>query len=216
MEGTTIRLTFQDGQLSLQAGCNTMSGQASVDGGALVVDNLAGTEMGCAPKLMDQDQWLAELLTGSPQIALEEDAFSLTSGDTTIRFGREEEAQDVPLVNTVWKLDAISSGSGPDGAVSSVPADARNPMVQFRNGVAGYDVSFSTGCNQGRGPVEIGSEVMDFGALAMTKMACADAVGQLEQTFLGVLGKGTTYKVDGNQLTLTAADGKSGLVFRAG
>ena len=108
------------------------------------------------------------------------------------------------------------TGGGANGTASSVPAGARHPGIRFTNGIAGWDVTFSTGCNQGHGPVEVGTEVMDFGDLATTKMACPDAVGALETTFLGVLGRGTTYTLEGNRLTLTAADGKSGLVFVAG
>ena len=121
-----------------------------------------------------------------------------------------------PLQNTAWKLDTVVTGAGADGTASSVPAGARHPGIRFVNGIVGWDVTFSTGCNQGHGPVEVGTEVMDFGDLATTKMACPDAVGQLETTFLGVLGRGTTYTLEGNRLTLTSADGKSGLVFVAG
>ena len=220
VEGTTIRVTFGDSSsgdnVRVHAGCNTMSGAASVSDGTLVVEHLGSTEMGCPPELMAQDEWLGEFLTGSPRIEQDDGAFTLTSDETTIRFATEPQTPDASLQGTAWKLEAILSGSGANGTASSVPTDARDPMLRFTNGVAGWDVRFSTGCNTGGGPVEIGGEVMDFGALVTTKMACAGAVGDLEKTFLGVLGNGTTYVIDGDRLTLTAADGDSGLVFRAG
>ena len=216
VEGTTIRLTFDRGAMRLQAGCNTMSGQASVSDGRLLVDGFGSTEMGCQQDLLDQDTWLGEFFTGSPRFTQDGDGFTLASEETTIGFTQEPRTPDAPLQNTSWRLDTVVTGGGADGTASSVPDGARHPGIRFNNGVVGWDVVFSTGCNQGHGPVEVGTEVMDFGDLATTRMACPGAVGRLETTFLGVLGRGTAYTLKGDHLTLTAADGKSGLVFVAG
>lgn len=213
--GSTVRLVFKDGAVNLQAGCNTMGGRFRVEDGRLRVSQVSGTEMGCADALMKQDEWLTDFLMASPTVAMDGDTLTLTGGDVTMRL-TDELTPTPPLQNTSWRLDTVVTGAGADGTASSVPAGARHPGIRFANGVVGWDVTFSTGCNQGSGPVEVGTEVMDFGDLATTKMACPDAVGQLETTFLGVLGRGTTYTLEGNRLTLTAADGKSGLVFVAG
>ena len=216
VRGTTVRLTFADGNVSVQAGCNTMSGTATVEDDLLVVDNLGGTEMGCPKPRMAQDAWLVEVLTSSPRITSDAGTVTLTSDDTTIVLTEEVAAMDLPLEDTVWRLDTVLTGAGADGTASSVPQDARDPMLRIRNTFAGWEATFSTGCNGGSGPVKVGDEVLNFGALVTTRMACPGDVGQLEQTFLGVLGQGTTYVIDGDVLTLTAADGKSGLGFRAG
>jgi heat shock protein HslJ len=213
--GTTVRLTFKGDAVVAEAGCNTMHGSFEVDSGRLSVRQVGMTMMACDQALMDQDDWIADFLESSPSLSVDGDTVTLASDDVTMRLTKPA-AAGVPLQNTAWKLDTVVTGAGADGTASSVPAGARHPGIRFTNGVVGWDVAFSTGCNQGRGPVEVGSEVMDFGDLATTKMACPDAVGQLETTFLGVLGRGTTYTLDGNRLTLTAADGKSGLVFVAG
>jgi heat shock protein HslJ len=213
--GSTVQLTFKDGSVNLQAGCNTMSGRFRVEDGHVDVSQVSGTERGCADALMKQDEWLTDFLMASPSVSVDGDTVTLASDDVTMRLTKQA-AAGVPLQNTSWRLDTVVTGAGADGTASSVPAGARHPGIRFTNGVVGWDVAFSTGCNQGRGPVQVGSEVMDFGDLATTKMACPDAVGQLESTFLGVLGRGTTYTLEGDRLTLTAADGKSGLVFVAG
>jgi heat shock protein HslJ len=213
--GSMVRLTFEGDKIGVDAGCNKMGGTFRVQDGELHVRDLSSTEMGCADALMTQDAWVSEFVTGSPAVSLDGDTLTLASDGVTMRLSTEA-ATSVPLQNTAWRLDAVVSGGGADGTASSVPAGARHPGIKFTNGIVGWDVSFSTGCNQGHGPVEVGTEVMDFGDLATTKMACPDAVGALETTFLGVLGRGTTYTLEGNRLTLTAADGKSGLVFLAG
>ena len=55
----SIRLTFEDGSLSINAGCNTMFGAYTVDGDVLSAPTLAMTEMACDPALMEQDTWIS-------------------------------------------------------------------------------------------------------------------------------------------------------------
>jgi heat shock protein HslJ len=80
--GSAVTLTFADGRISANAGCNTMNGPATWDTGKLVVTGpLASTMMACSDALTKQDQWLSSFLTSSPMISLEGDV--LTLGDTT-------------------------------------------------------------------------------------------------------------------------------------
>ncbi len=74
--GTRITLNFvADGhRLGAQAGCNQMGGPASFEGGHLVVDDLATTEMGCDPPRHAQDEWLARFLTSRPMAKVRVDA----------------------------------------------------------------------------------------------------------------------------------------------
>ena len=78
--GSQVTLTFEDGRVSAQAGCNTMNGAATWDDGTLdVTGPMASTMMACEQALMEQDQWLSSFLTSSP--ALEADGQTLTLGD---------------------------------------------------------------------------------------------------------------------------------------
>ena len=82
VDGTTIRLSFEDDAISAQAGCNTMVGGVSWSDGVLVTDGqLAMTMMACDDALSAQDQWLSDLLTSEPAIALDGD--TLVLGDDT-------------------------------------------------------------------------------------------------------------------------------------
>lgn len=90
VEGSTVTLTFEDGQVSANAGCNTLFGAASWDSGTLdVTEELASTLMACDDALMDQDEWLGELLTSSP--ALSADGTTLTLGDDSAGLTLTEE-----------------------------------------------------------------------------------------------------------------------------
>ena len=80
VEGSTITLSFEDGRISAQGGCNTLNGGATWEDDTLeVAEPMASTMMACEEPLMAQDQWLSSFLTSSP--ALEVDGETLTLGD---------------------------------------------------------------------------------------------------------------------------------------
>ena len=90
VEGSTLRLTFEDGNVSAQAGCNTIFGGATWDDGTLtLVGELARTSMGCVDGLAEQDDWLAGLLSSGPAIELEGETLTLDDGATTITLEQE-------------------------------------------------------------------------------------------------------------------------------
>ena len=88
--GSTITLTFEDGQVSANAGCNTLFGAASWDAGTLDVEEaLASTLMACDDALMAQDQWLSDFLTSDPALSLA--GTNLTLGDDSAGLTLTEE-----------------------------------------------------------------------------------------------------------------------------
>ena len=90
VEGSTVTVAFEENGISAQAGCNTLNGAASWDGGTLdVQEPMASTRLACEQALMAQDQWLASFLTSSP--ALEVDGEVLTLDDDTTRMTLTEQ-----------------------------------------------------------------------------------------------------------------------------
>jgi heat shock protein HslJ len=89
--GTKVTVTFgTDGNLSANAGCNSMSGTFSVDNGRLAVGELAMTEMGCSPPARQaQDGWLAAELGARPELVLSGTTLRLTAGATVIEFAEQ-------------------------------------------------------------------------------------------------------------------------------
>lgn len=78
VEGTSVRLTFEDGAIAAQAGCNTIFGGASWADGVLTSEGqLAMTMMGCDGDLPAQDQWLSDFLASEPDIVLDGDTLVL-------------------------------------------------------------------------------------------------------------------------------------------
>ncbi len=75
---TTLTLSFADGSVSADFGCNSGSGPYRVDDGVLVVEPLSTTRKGCSGELGDQDGFMNELLSGSPTVQLDGDQLTLT------------------------------------------------------------------------------------------------------------------------------------------
>ncbi len=163
--------------------------------------------MACEPStLMDQDIWLASVLSSRPTVTLAGPDLTLTAEGATVTFTDREVADpDRPLEETVWQAESLVTAD----AVSSIPAGVRPPTLVFTNGTVQVD----TGCNRGSGPATVTDAELTFGPIATTRMACDEASNQVEAHVLGVLQGTMPYTIDAAVLTLT--NGPTGLVLRA-
>jgi len=204
VRGSMLRLAFSNGQVSANAGCNSTSGPYRIDGDRLAIDALAMTEMGCDPPLMEQDQWVADLLDGA-SVALDGDTLTLTKGVIhLILLDREMADPDRPLRGTRWVVDGLISG----GAVSSVPLGVTTALT-FSDG----RVDVEAGCNRGGGTIQVTDTTIAFGPIGLTKVACAPEVMSVEQAVTAVLSGTNGYMIEAGTLTLDA--GAVGLILRA-
>ena len=207
--GTTISISFDDGDLGVEAGCNRQGGRYSIDDGLLVVEDLFTTEIGCDQALHAQDQLLADFVTSRPTVRLAGDMLTLSDGTVTIEAtDRAVVDPDVPIVGTRWVLDSIIDGE----AVSSVPGGFEAFVEIDDDG----NLSLFDGCNAGSGPVEVGDGELRLGAVASTRMACEGETEQLVSDAFGrVLASGTAvgFDIEVDRLTISTDD--HGLVFRA-
>jgi heat shock protein HslJ len=81
VEGSAVALAFDGTALRVMTGCNTLTGTVRVVNSTLVVDGLGGTEMGCEPALMRQEEWVAQMLRARPRLELSGPTLSLLWGD---------------------------------------------------------------------------------------------------------------------------------------
>lgn len=201
---TQVRLTFADGNLNAQAGCNIMGGRYAIEGDRLRTTQLSMTEMGCDEPRQAQDEWLAAFL-GNPTFTLDGATLVLTNGTVRLTTTDEEVVTpDQALEGTRWVLDGIVSGD----AVSSVPVGATASIT-----IADGRVDVAAGCNTGGGPVAVTADTLTFGPIATTKMACEAGPASVESAILAVLSGTVDYAIDADALTLDA--GNAGLIFRA-
>jgi heat shock protein HslJ len=204
--GTEIRLSFADGQLSAQAGCNIYGAAYRVEDRTLVTDGGSMTEMGCDEERSAQDEWLFGFLGARPRIELAENELTLEADDTAITFlDREVAEPDLGLVGPTWTVESIIVGE----TVASVPAGATATISFADDGT----LSAQTGCNTRAGEYEVSGDVIRLSGLMQTLAGCDGAAGELEEAVVAVLNAGSVrYSIDADALTLTT--GERGLLLR--
>jgi heat shock protein HslJ len=200
-----VSIEFRDGTVSASAGCNLVSGAYRIEGGSLVVGDLAMTEMAC-PGRDDRDTWLVGLLSSRPAVALDDDQLTLsTDSESVVLLDRHLVDPDRPLVGTRWELTTIVDGE----VASSVPAGVEVPWIEFSEGGQGrwYD-----GCNWGGASVEIVDGEMRIGEGEQTTRGCVDdGATAMSAAFGRVVGPGaTTFEIDGPALHLQRGDAALG------
>ncbi len=210
-----IELGFDGSELSADAGCNHLFGTVEVKDGKLSASGMGGTEMGCTPELMAQDEWLTEFLGSSPSLELDSGVLTLTSGDSTLTL-TEDPPKDArgsgDLVGPTWTLEAVTKETGNTSSGSASSNHGAVTLVITDEGV----LEVETGCNTGSVAVDVtGDKITLAEDLVTTLVACPKAKGKLERQVLAVIESGPTYSIDGDTLTLTAADGVNGLQFSA-
>jgi heat shock protein HslJ len=208
VSGTKIRLGFSDGRLSASAGCNHMSGDYDISDGALMVGQMATTEMGCPADLSDQDQWLADFLASGPDVTLNGNELSLANATTQIDFlDREVAEPDQPLTMITWGLTTMLDGD----TASSVPQGVTATLLFMDDGT----VEIGFGCNSGGGQYAVNGDELTFSQIVSTKMACQGDNGAVESAVTSVLNaESITWSIDHSTLTLQTPDGH-GLQYAA-
>jgi heat shock protein HslJ len=203
--GSTIRLSFKDGQLGINAGCNHMGGAYSITDGKLTTGQMMMTDMACQEPLMKQDTWVSSFLGGAA-LTLSGDTLTLKNGDVTMTLTDREVADpDRPLVGTKWVVDGIITGD----AVSSVPAGVIAWLL-----ITGDTMQVDTGCNTGSATVQITATTMTIGPMALTKKACQASAAAMEAAVVATLTGEVTYSIEADRLTIMSKSG-AGLMLRA-
>lgn len=204
VEGSEVRITFDDGKLGIRAGCNHLFGDYALKDGVLTAGPIGGTEMGCAEPLMAQDAWLAAFF--AEEVTIGQDPVTLTSKDTVLTLTpRARVHPDRELRGVSWVLDGVVEGE----SVSSVPAGP-DVVLTF----ASKDAGVTGLCNGFGADVTAVDDAITWMPHMRTLMACADdARNALDTTVASVLTGRTTYTIKEDNLTVTRGD--RGLTFRA-
>ncbi len=205
--GAQVTLTFEDGQAHGSAACNSYGGAYRAgDDGSLSFDAFAVTQMACEPPLMTlESAYLEELADMSAFDVGSSGDLSLSNGNATLTFSRQETPEPLPLAGTTWILSSIASGD----AVTSVISGTEITLVFSTDST----VSGSAGCNGFNGRYTTAADALSFSPLATTRMACKKYVMAQEHVFLDAMSRVRSYAIDGAQLTLFDAPGATLLGF---
>lgn len=209
VEGTEIMVRFGNGgEVNAHAGCNSMGGTGRLDAGALKIDSMAMTEMGCPDGRMEQDAWVADFLTSGPVMRLAGDELTLTGPTITmVLLDREVADPDRPLAGTPWTVTTVFTGDAASNMVHPVPAvltiDASGSFVA------------TTGCVGGelRGSATVTGASVTF--LVSEEQPCVGGSNPIDEAVRATLAGALTYEIDAAQLRLLRSDGV-GLGLAAG
>lgn len=204
--GTVIRLQFREGRISANAGCNHLNGPYQWDGHTLAVSDLSTTDMACEPPLMDQDEWLAALLTSRPGLVRDGGNLVLTgTGGVAVTLGdREAVDPDRPLLATRWLVDTIVKGDTASNLPGAPPA-----WIQFDQTAPGEatKATGNTGCNEFSATAAVAGDSITLSDFAITERACHGDAAAMETAMVTVLQAGPLrYEIEADRLTLTAAN----------
>jgi len=198
--GATITLSFEDGQASGRAACNSYRGAYEAgDDASLSFEGVSVTEMGCEPALMTLEAAYLAALDEVSSFGVDGKRLLLQGDNEDMTFEQEVAPVALPLVGTTWTLTTIASGD----AVSSV-LSGTEVTAAF---TADATVSGSGGCNRYSGSYTWTGDQLSFAPLASTKMACADDVMAQEGAFLASMEQVASFAIDGSQLTLSDDSG---------
>jgi heat shock protein HslJ len=211
LDGTAVTATFSaEGSLGGSAGCNHYSADYTVDGESLTIEPAIRTEMYCSepPGIMDQEDRYLALLTEVASYRMEDGLLTLMDSDGVDLLVFEEVVQtpDLPLTGTDWVLEAYSTGGD---AISSVIAGT-TITANFADG----NVTGNAGCNHYGGQYSLDGTNLTVSSLFSTLMYCeTPGVMEQEAAFLGHLANVSSYRVEGDRLILTDAEGTDVLFF---
>lgn len=197
-----LRVTFEGGEVGLQATCNTLSGTAALEDEVLVVGSLGGTEMGCPGAGFEQDEWLVDFFTSRPTVEVLDVGFELRGDTAALRLLPPEAVPgegDVALEGTRWALIGIEETDR--DAVSMTPAPVGASLV-----IARGRLELHTGCNRGGGDVEIRADELVLRGFGINQAACGMDGARVEAAQLKVISTRMSWSVDGDQLRLSRGD----------
>jgi len=208
---TTLTAEFSSGVVGGSAGCNSYSGSYKEDGSGLTIAEVAVTEMYCLDPegVMGQERDFLAALTSVANYRRSADGLELldATGEVVLAFAQPAPMPEVTLEETEWSLTTFVDGE----TAASLTTGTAITLVFAEGRVAG-----SAGCNEYSGPYTLEQGALRIGAIGLTKMACTEPAGVMEQEadYINALQEVTSLELDANQLTLRTA-GRRELVFTA-
>ena len=195
--GYIVDATFRDGSVAGFSGCNEYLASATVNGSMLAIGPITTTGRMCKMAIPIEQDYLAALASA--------DSFNRAGHGLTIYDASGAALLDYapapsdPL-DGPWAVTGFNDGSG---AVVSPVAGSELTVDFSPDG----QVFGSSGCNTYSGPFTLEDGSLVVGALALTMMACDDALNAQEQQLLTALQVPTTVEASGGTITLRDANG---------
>jgi heat shock protein HslJ len=189
-------MTFDDGEVSGSAGCNTFRGRFTTTGDTLDISGPAVTLMACVgPQGAVEREFLDKLARVTRwRMDGEELVLAADDGQELLRLGEASLIGD-------WEATSFRQRD----AVASLLPDTE---ITARFGSDGT-LAGSAGCNRYSAGFTTDGGSLTIEPPVLTRMACEkpDGVMKQEQQYVEALPRAASYTFEGQMLTLLAADG---------
>lgn len=207
--GTVITAEFtEDGRVSGSGGCNSYNTTYELSRDNIEFgEQIATTLMACPDPVMEQERAYLEALSNTNQFEITGDELVLYNDDG-VELARFV-AVDQGLAGSSWNVIAYNNGKE---AVVSVINGTEITAEFDQDG----QLTGSAGCNSYFASYETDDDAIRIGPVGSTRMACSEPEGimEQEQQYLAALELADTYKIDGMNMEMRAADGALVANFR--
>lgn len=212
-DGVEVTLTIDGEDWGGQV-CNHYGGEeVEIGDGTVSMSGVISTEMACLePGWMEAEAAYLDAFRQVDAYEVTPDELVLTGDGVELRY--EPVAAEAPaaLIGTVWVLDTMIEGSGPDGTASSTLQDHEATLEFLEDG----SIVASSGClTREDGTYEVdGSQLRTAFESAYDYECEGDQLWAQDTHVWRVLGDDPTFEIDGQRLTLTAGELGSGYQAR--
>jgi heat shock protein HslJ len=194
--------------------CNSYGAQeVEVDlEGSVVIGDVSRTEMACLDEgvMAAEEAYLAAFVevTGYEVTG---DELRLTGEGVELVYVRQRPEPPAGLVGTVWVLDTLFAGAGPDGSASTTVGDEEALLELADDGT----FTASSGCVVDGGDYELDGSRLLLRFASDADDGCGDDELRDQDTAVWrVLGSDPEVELDGQRLTLTVGDEGLGYAAR--
>jgi heat shock protein HslJ len=202
-----ITAVIDGSRISGRSACNEYGGRIDPVSGGIVIGELSGTDMACAPdEVMALESAYLAALRRVRSVSVVEGQLAMRGDGVDLRLDPQPEPPVAELVGTSWVLETIFVGD-----IASPPAGDRATLELRSDGT----FSGGTGCRTFTGRwIEDGAQIRTP-ELRMGEMECPAELASQDSHIVSVIGDGFVPRIEGDLLTLVDPGGV-GLVYRFG
>ncbi|XOF35324.1 MAG: META domain-containing protein [Candidatus Electrothrix sp. YB6] len=205
-----MTLNFSDkGKVDGSDGCNQYWSTYTAGNSVInISEEMASTEKACPVPIMQQAAAFTTALKQAVAYRTENGHLTLLTADGTVSAVFLPQNQELP--GTFWNVSGYDNGQG---TIMRINNSGRKLTANFdTNG----RISGSSGCNSYSGDYTYNTadQTLQLGRLLRSAMLCTDGnIMQQEQDFIAALQTVNSYHINGNTLTLKAADGGTAVIL---
>jgi len=196
-------MNLADGKIGGTAACNGYGGNYTINGLTMTIGELAATEMGCAPEVMESEQAFMTALQRPLTLDRQADTLSVTGQGVDLGFIAVAPVPTAELVGAVWQLETLIDGE--------IVIQARGEATLLLS----LDGTFtgSTGCRGLSGTYVITGDELQFPEMT-AEGECPTELADQDSFVISVL-EGSRVEIEGERLSLLSTGGE-GLQYSLG